>query len=103
MVFESESATKSIFDNCTTWVGIQTWVLSSRKSERDGSDISRSWMQRGFREFIQRILRQGRLEDWNIGRSEGTDGYRSCDYTCWPIVLGTTRTRLFLDESKYDY
>ncbi|KAK9287658.1 hypothetical protein L1049_016171 [Liquidambar formosana] len=47
MLFESEEAAKAFYDDYARRVGFVTRVLSSRKSERDGSIISRGLGCRG--------------------------------------------------------
>ncbi|KAH7572819.1 hypothetical protein JRO89_XS03G0019200 [Xanthoceras sorbifolium] len=77
MVFESESAAKSFYDDYARRVGFQTRVLSSRKSERDGSIISRGLGCRGGSENRSKghescsamiLLKKEKLGTWVVRR-----------------------------------
>ncbi|KAK3218336.1 hypothetical protein Dsin_012306 [Dipteronia sinensis] len=77
MVFESESAAKSFYDDDARRVGFQTWVLSSRKSDRDGSVISCGVGYRGGSENRSKghercsamvLLKKEKLGTWVIRR-----------------------------------
>ncbi|CAL9006028.1 unnamed protein product [Prunus brigantina] len=58
MLFESEDAARVFYDDYASCVGFLTRVLSSRKSERDGSIISRGlecrWVSDNGRKVMQK-------------------------------------------------
>ncbi|KAK9146101.1 hypothetical protein Sjap_006004 [Stephania japonica] len=60
MVFESEDAAKSFYDEYAKRVGFITRIVSSRRSERDGSVISRrlACNKQGFRKLGQVRIRK---------------------------------------------
>ncbi|KAK0606728.1 hypothetical protein LWI29_003504 [Acer saccharum] len=77
MGFESESAAKSFYDDYARRLGFQTRFLSSRKSERDGSVISRGVGCRGGSENRSKghescsamvLLKKEKLGTWVIRR-----------------------------------
>ncbi|KAF3455721.1 hypothetical protein FNV43_RR00363 [Rhamnella rubrinervis] len=58
MVFESEEASRAFYDNYARQTGFLTRVLSSRKSERDGSVISRGIGCRGLSDNRTKVQMQ---------------------------------------------
>ncbi|CAN6580453.1 unnamed protein product [Malus baccata var. baccata] len=58
MLFESEEAAKVFYDDYARRVGFVTRVLSSRKSERDGSIISRGLGCRGVSENRRKVMQK---------------------------------------------
>ncbi|CAB4299563.1 unnamed protein product [Prunus armeniaca] len=81
MLFESEDAARVFYDDFASCVGFLTRVLSSRKSERDGSIISRGlgcrWVSDNGRKVMQEcgqrefctamvLLRQEKPGSWVI-------------------------------------
>lgn len=58
MAFESEEAARAFFDDYARQTGFLTRVLSSRKSERDGSVISRGLGCRGISDSRTKVQMQ---------------------------------------------
>lgn len=58
MLFESEEAARGFYDDYARQTGFVTRVLSSRKSERDGSIISRGLGCRGFSDNQTKVQEQ---------------------------------------------
>ncbi|KAI5351422.1 hypothetical protein L3X38_004313 [Prunus dulcis] len=106
-LFESEDAARVFYDDYASRVGFLTRVLSSRKSERDGSIISRGLGCRGvsdngrkvMQECAQRefctamvLLRQEKPGSWVVKKFLKDHNH--------PLVVQSQKSRRTLDEKN---